>query len=116
MLARLREFFEEQSLLEQIEPILREVPVPAEGEVEAYYSANIEKFTEPEKVRVAVILLSVPAWSDESEWDAARDDAAAIAFRDSRGAALRRGCASAFGRSERCKRRRYGLYACGLTE
>ena len=52
---------------------------PAEGEVEAYYSANIEKFTEPEKVRVAVILLSVPAWSDESEWDAARDEAAAIA-------------------------------------
>lgn len=81
MLVRLREFFEEQSLLEQIEPMLRQVPVPMEGEVEAYYRANIEKFTEPEKVRVAVILLSVPAWSDESEWDAAREDAAAIAFR-----------------------------------
>ena len=80
MLARLREFFEEKSLLDQVEPLLREVPVPAEGEVEAYYKANIDKFTEPEKVRVSVILLSVPAWSDESEWDAAREDAAAIVF------------------------------------
>jgi parvulin-like peptidyl-prolyl isomerase len=79
MLARLRGHFEEESLLRQIEPILREVPVAAEGDVETYYHENIDKFTEPEKVRVAVILLSVPPSSDESEWDAARDEAAAIA-------------------------------------
>ena len=79
MLARLRGYFEEESLLEQIEPMLREAPVPADGEVEAYYRDNIEKFTEPEKIRASVILLTVPAWSDESAWDAAREDAAAIA-------------------------------------
>lgn len=79
MLARLRGYFEEESLLEQIEPMLRQAPTPADGEVEAYYRNNIEKFTEPEKIRASVILLSVPAWSDESAWDAARENAAAIA-------------------------------------
>ena len=79
MLARVRGYFEEESLLEQVEPMLRQAPTPAEGEVEAYYRANIEKFTEPEKVRVSAILLSVPAWSDETVWDAAREQAAAIA-------------------------------------
>lgn len=79
MLARLRAHFEEESLLQQIEPILRAVPPAAEGEVEDYYRNNIQKFTEPEKIRVSVILLSVPAWSNETAWDAAREEASAIA-------------------------------------
>lgn len=81
MLAKLRAHFEAESLLEQVDAVLRAVPEPAEGEVEAYYGNNLDKFTEPEKVRVSVILLSVPAWSDQEAWDAAREEAAEIAAR-----------------------------------
>ena len=81
MLAKLRAHFEAESLLEQVDAVLRAVPDPAEGEVEAYYSNNLDKFTEPEKVRVSVILLSVPAWSDQEGWDAAREEATDIAAR-----------------------------------
>ena len=81
MLAKLRIHFEAESLLEQVDPLLRAVPDPADGEVEAYYRDNLEKFTEPEKVRLSVILISVPPSSDEDAWDAAREEAGDIAER-----------------------------------
>jgi parvulin-like peptidyl-prolyl isomerase len=81
MLAKLRLHFEAESLLEQVDPLMRAVPDPADGEVAAYYRDNLEKFTEPEKVRLSVILISVPPSSDEDEWDAAREEAGKIAER-----------------------------------
>ena len=78
MLDRLRVFFEEESLLEQIDPVLREVAAPSETEVRAYNEANIEKFTQPEQVRLSVILLPVAAWADTATWNAAREKAAGI--------------------------------------
>jgi parvulin-like peptidyl-prolyl isomerase len=81
MLTRLRAYFEEDSLVEQLDIRLRAAPEPADGEVESYYLANIDKFTEPEKVHIAVILLGVPPWADESAWTAARDEAKALAQR-----------------------------------
>jgi hypothetical protein len=81
MLAKLRTHFEDESLLEQVEPLLRAVPEPAASEVEAYYQQNLDKFTEPEKVRLSLILISVPPSSDEDAWDAAREEAANIAER-----------------------------------
>lgn len=78
MLKRLRVYFEEESLLDQIDAALRQVGEPSEADVRAYYDANIEKFTEPEQVRLSVILLPVPAWADSATWDAAREKAAGI--------------------------------------
>jgi hypothetical protein len=78
MLEDLRVYFEEESLLEQIDAALRQVDAPGEAEVQAYYDANIEKFTQPEQVRLSVILLAVPAWADSATWDAAREKAAGI--------------------------------------
>jgi peptidyl-prolyl cis-trans isomerase C len=78
MLKELRVYFEEDSLLEQIDAALRRVEVPSEAEVRAYYEANIDKFTQPEQVRLSVILLGVPAWADSATWDAARENAAGI--------------------------------------
>jgi len=78
MLDNLRVYFEEESLLEQIEAQLRQVDAPSEEDVRAYYEANIEKFTQPEQVRLSVILLGVPAWADSATWDATREKAAAI--------------------------------------
>lgn len=79
MLDRLQVFFEEESLLQQIDAVFREIAEPDEEDIRAYYEQNIEKFTEPEQVRLSVIVLGVPAWSDSSVWDAARDEARLIA-------------------------------------
>lgn len=78
MLERLRVYFEEESLLEQVDAALRRVEAPTEADVRAYYEANIDKFTQPEQVKLSVILLAVPAWADSATWDAAREKAAGI--------------------------------------
>ena len=78
MLERLRVHFEEESLLEQIDAALRQAEAPKEADVRAYYDANIDKFTQPEQLRLSVILLGVPPWADSATWDAAREKAAGI--------------------------------------
>jgi peptidyl-prolyl cis-trans isomerase C len=74
MLERLAVYFEEESMLEQIDAALRQVGDPSDADVREYYDANIEKFTEPEQVR----LLPVVAWADGGTWDAAREQATGI--------------------------------------
>ena len=78
MLDSLREYFEEESLLEQIDSALRQVDTPSDAEVRAYYEANIDKFTQPEQVKLSVILLGVPAYAESATWDAEREKAAEI--------------------------------------
>lgn len=78
MLQDLRVYFEEESLLEQIDAALRQIDAPSDADVQAYYDSNIDKFTQPEQVRLSVILLAVPAWADSATWDAAREKAAGI--------------------------------------
>jgi len=88
MMARLRSHFEEENLLEQVDAVLRFVPEPGENELQSYYADNIDKFTEPEQIRLSVILLQVPPWSDQSAWDEANTKAVAIAERISAGASF----------------------------
>lgn len=78
MLERLAVYFEEESLLSQIDAALRQVSDPTDDDIREYYDANIEKFTQPEQVRLSVILLPVVAWADGATWDAAREKAAGI--------------------------------------
>lgn len=78
MLENVRVYFEEESLLEQIDALFRQVDEPGDDDVRAYYDANIDKFTQPEQVRLSVILLAVPAWADSATWDSAREKAAGI--------------------------------------
>jgi len=88
MMASLRTHFEEESLLEQIDAALRFVPEPGEDELQNYYSDNIDKFTQPEQIRLSVIVLQVPPWSDQSAWDETTAVAVAIAERISAGASF----------------------------
>ena len=81
MLARLRSHYEDESRLQRIEELLGEVSGPTAAELRAFYDANLEKFTEPERVRLSVILLKVPPSSDQSAWDAAVSEARDIAAR-----------------------------------
>lgn len=81
MMASLRTHFEGESLLAQVEVELRFVPEPGEDDLEKYYAANIDKFTQPEQIRLSVIVLQVPPWSDQEAWDEANTQAVAIAER-----------------------------------
>lgn len=63
----------EENLLSQLESAVRNVPPPNVEQVRAYYTAHPEKFTEPEQLRVSVILLKVDPSSPREEWDKARE-------------------------------------------
>ncbi len=69
---------EEESVLAQLEASVRDVPAPGAKEVEAYYAANKDKFTEPEQVKVSLILLKVDPSSPKAKWEAAREEAAKL--------------------------------------
>lgn len=68
MIANVTGRLEEDSLLAQLEKVVRNVPRPAQKEVRAYYAANPEKFTEPEQLRVSVILVKVDPSSPTEAW------------------------------------------------
>lgn len=86
MLPPLQARLEEENLLAQIEAAARNVPKPTVQEVRAYYNANPEKFTEPEQLRVSVILRSVPPASPNTVWLQAFEEMQAIAERIKAGA------------------------------
>lgn len=75
-----------QSLLEQIEKVQRQAPSPVPLEVRAYYDQHNELFTEPEKLRLSLILLKVDPSSPVASWDQARVEAQAIYQRIQKGA------------------------------
>jgi len=68
MLASVKGRLEEDSVLAQLEKSVRFAPPPTEKEVRAYYAANPQKFTEPEQVRVSLILLRVDPSSPTEVW------------------------------------------------
>jgi len=68
---RLRAFLENQSILIQLKNDLAKVPDPDEAAVRRYYAQHPDKFTSPEQLRVAVILLRVAPSSSAAVWDQA---------------------------------------------
>jgi len=81
MLARVRERLEEDSLLNALEEQVKAVEMPDDSELQAYYQANPDKFTEPEQIRVSTILLAVPSSSTAEVWEAARRAGAELVSR-----------------------------------
>lgn len=78
VLPELKRQLAEQSLIAQLDKQVRNVATPTDAEVRAYYEANPELFTEPEKLHLAVILLAVDPSSPATAWQATRDEAKAI--------------------------------------
>lgn len=78
ILPSLKERLEQDSILERLEAEVRRIPAPSEEQVRAYYKANPDKFTEPEKMRLSMILLPVDPSSPTSSWEAAEKQAAEI--------------------------------------
>lgn len=86
MLPGLRRELEQRTVLEQLERKTRAVAEPSGKQVQAYYAAHPELFTEPEQVRLSVILLKVDPSSRGGVWDKAREEAATIVKRLAAGA------------------------------
>lgn len=62
------EQLERQNLIEQMRSRVREIEQPDSLAVQIYYQRHPEKFTEPRRVWVSVILLSVPPSSTDQTW------------------------------------------------
>jgi len=72
---------EAQSVLEQLERAVRNAGEPRGPEIHAYYESHREQFTEPEQMRLSVILLKVDPSAPKLAWDKAREEGEAIARR-----------------------------------
>jgi peptidylprolyl isomerase len=81
MLARIVPELEQRNTLEQLERAVREVPTPSDAEVRAFYETQKELFTEPEKLRLSVILLKVDPAAPKVSWEKAEEEARAIRSR-----------------------------------
>jgi len=86
VLPELKRQLAEQSLISLLDKQVRDVAVPTDAEVRAYYDKNPTLFTEPEKLRLAVILLAVDPSSPATAWQGSRDEARAIYGRLQNGA------------------------------
>lgn len=75
VLPALRQKLELDTLKEKVEAHVKTLPEPGEAEVRAYYEKHPDKFTEPEQVRLAMILLAVDPSSHISVWDLADQEA-----------------------------------------
>ena len=72
---------EQDELLEKMEKSVREQHQPTDAQVKAYYAAHRDKFTEPEQMRVSVILLKVDPSANDAAWKAREEQARALARR-----------------------------------
>ena len=75
MLANVVPQLESESLLARLETLVRQVPEPTEAQARAYHAKHPEQFTEPEQVKLGVILLKVPPSSSQKMWDSALEEA-----------------------------------------
>jgi parvulin-like peptidyl-prolyl isomerase len=79
---RLRQWAEEELLMQQLEQVVREsVLIPSEDVLKDYYRKHPDKFTEPEQQHLSNILLQVAPSSPPETWEAAKREAQEIVER-----------------------------------
>ena len=81
LLPPLKKKLEDQSVLEQLQAAARKVPEPTDRQIQAYYEQHKDKFTEPEQVKLSMILLKIDPSSPQAKWNGALEEGAAIARR-----------------------------------
>ena len=78
VLPDLRKELAEQSRIAQLDKQVKAIGELPEAEVYSFYNKNPGLFTEPEKLRLAVILLAVDPSSPATAWQSTREEAKAI--------------------------------------
>ncbi len=73
LLGALKVKLEEDDLLRQIESKVRNIEPPGEQVLKSYYQQNLDKFTEPMRMKLSLILLVVDPSSSSEVWQAALD-------------------------------------------
>lgn len=71
VLPRLVAELERRSRLERLEASVRAVPSPGEAAIRAYYESKPERFTEPEQLRLSLILLKLEPAASAADREAA---------------------------------------------
>jgi parvulin-like peptidyl-prolyl isomerase len=79
---------EGNTLLRALEQQVRAVAAPSERQVREYYAAHSDQFTEPDQIRLSIILLRVDPSSPKSAWEKAREEAEGIHRRLQRGSSF----------------------------
>ncbi len=69
------------SVIMQLKAQVEAIPEISEEQLRAWYRANPDKFTTPERLRVSLILLKVEPWAGGPAWQAAHDEAERILAR-----------------------------------
>jgi parvulin-like peptidyl-prolyl isomerase len=78
LIIQIRDIEGKKSQIKQLEKRVRDVPPPNPDEIKAYYDQHTELFTEPEKLRLSVILVSVDPSSPVATWAEALNTARGI--------------------------------------
>lgn len=81
LLPDLKAKLERDSLIDQLRKSVKTAQQPSPQQLEQYWAANKDKFTEPQQVHLAMILLKVDPSSPQAKWDGAREEGAAIVKR-----------------------------------
>jgi parvulin-like peptidyl-prolyl isomerase len=74
LLPKLKEQHTRQNLFDQIEKAVRDVPPPSTSDARTFYEQKPDLFTEPEKLYMSIIVLSVDPSSPKEEWNKAREE------------------------------------------
>jgi hypothetical protein len=79
-------YFEEKNILKKLEKQVRDsVPEPSDAEIREFYEKNPQLFTEPEKIRIWVILLKVDPSAKRMVWEDTRHNAMKLISRLDKG-------------------------------
>lgn len=78
MIPKLKARLEQESVLENLRKAVRNVPAPTDKQLEQYWEAHKDKFTEPEQIHLSMILLKVDPSSPQAKWDGAKEEGGAI--------------------------------------
>ncbi len=77
--AELRTALLERSKVGGLEDEIRDVEDPGDVELNAFYSENLDLFTEPARSKLRVILIGVPPWENPASWQTAKQTADELA-------------------------------------
>lgn len=86
MLPKIKAQVARQSLYDQIEKQIKDVPKPTTAELRAFYDKNLDLFTEPVKLSMSIIVQRVDPSASKEEWTKAREEIQKIINRIKEGA------------------------------
>ena len=88
LLPKLRGKLEQDSVLAQLATQVKQAADPTPAQLQQYYTEHQDKFTSPEQVHLAMILLKVDPSSPQAQWDGAKQEGASIVRRLKTGASF----------------------------